>query len=483
MKNRDLCKSNYNILLKGKEKLVVWNTLSDKMQVLEKGTFFYNFYIDNNELHESNLEDDDYSALYAQKLNGFLKEKNNEEAFKAEHKLISKRESDSLSAVITTTFSCNFNCSYCCQGTEKQPGVFGYEVSSKIVELWKESGKAKLNITWYGGEPLLFANKVINESTQIKSIVENLRGTYKAQIYTNGYLITSNIARKMVDAGITTVQVSIDGTRRTHDHSRQHRSGKPTFNKIFENIKNSIANNDNKLKFVIRINIEAEEVEISELISDLLSVDAHELGNTSFYLAPIEKRVGTSKMINSEELISKEKFSEFYRQFIFNSKKYNISYFIPNFSYGSCTATKEQSFVLAPNGDIHKCWDTVVLPTESFGSIKSEINPLKKIDETQKWRDFRASDHPKCAQCKLLPVCGGSCAIKHFTQDKTIDNQSNFHSACPPNKFLLKEYILDSLTTNSVNTNKAQEIYAADSFCDISLDSLSIEADKTRKTV
>ena len=79
MKIVNLCESDYNILLKGKEKLAVWNTLSDKIQILERGTFFYDFYLDNNELRESILEEDDYSALYAQKLNGFLKEKNNEE--------------------------------------------------------------------------------------------------------------------------------------------------------------------------------------------------------------------------------------------------------------------------------------------------------------------------------------------------------------------------------------------------------------------
>lgn len=62
---------------------------------------------------------------------------------------------ESLGLTIAPTLGCNFKCIYCYETSK--PGIMQPEVSDKIVEfVEKQSSHLKsLNVTWYGGEPLL----------------------------------------------------------------------------------------------------------------------------------------------------------------------------------------------------------------------------------------------------------------------------------------------------------------------------------------
>ena len=55
---------------------------------------------------------------------------------------------------------------------------------------------------------------------------------------------------------------------------------------------------------------------------------------------------------------------------------------------GICSALRPNDFILVPNGDIHKCWDTVTFPAKRVGNIFDNIdilaspNPNKAVWDT-----------------------------------------------------------------------------------------------------
>jgi len=59
-------------------------------------------------------------------------------------------------------------------------------------------------------------------------------------IITNGYLLTDSNARMLSSvAGVTTVQVTIDGTKDIHDKRRTLEGGQGTYDVIMQNIKDN----------------------------------------------------------------------------------------------------------------------------------------------------------------------------------------------------------------------------------------------------
>ena len=77
-----------------------------------------------------------------------------------------------------------------------------------------------LEISWFGGEPLVA--KSIIESISLHIIQESqIRSIdYRANITTNGYLLDIETAKRLRELGITFYQKSLDGPQNIHDVTR-----------------------------------------------------------------------------------------------------------------------------------------------------------------------------------------------------------------------------------------------------------------------
>jgi radical SAM protein with 4Fe4S-binding SPASM domain len=81
-------------------------------------------------------------------------------------------------------------------------------------------------ITYVGGEPLLFPG--------ITDVIQHSQALgMKSALVTNGTLLSQTTGRHLLEAGLHTLIVSLDGPLRTHDLIR----GKPgTFSRVYENL-------------------------------------------------------------------------------------------------------------------------------------------------------------------------------------------------------------------------------------------------------
>jgi uncharacterized protein len=77
--------------------------------------------------------------------------------------------------------------------------------------------------------------------------------------------------------------------------------------------------------------------------------------------------------------------------------------------FGICAAVSPNGFVILPNGDVHKCWNTVSYPDERIGSI-DDIDGADSSENQKRWLGHDLAALPECEECPVLVNCAGGCA-------------------------------------------------------------------------
>lgn len=142
-----------------------------------------------------------------------------------------------LRLIIMPTERCNFRCTYCyedfAQGQMRQPTI---EAIEKLVRN-RIDGVRSVQISWFGGEPLI-ALSVVNRLTRsIKSACSESGVAFYCDITTNAFLMTEIILREIYASGVNEFQITLDGIKDDHDRTRIQAGGKPTFERILQNLK------------------------------------------------------------------------------------------------------------------------------------------------------------------------------------------------------------------------------------------------------
>jgi radical SAM protein with 4Fe4S-binding SPASM domain len=137
-------------------------------------------------------------------------------------------ENGLYTAEIRLTRGCNLSCRHCSVGAgSKCEDELTTEEVKEIINQLSDLGAIYLVFT--GGEPLLNGNL-------IKLVEHAVSKGLRVSIDTNGTLLTSERAEALKNAGVSTIQVSLDGNREVHDSIR----GEGAFEKSVNGIRNSI---------------------------------------------------------------------------------------------------------------------------------------------------------------------------------------------------------------------------------------------------
>ena len=130
-----------------------------------------------------------------------------------------------------------------------------------------------MNVSWFGGEPLIKVSMIRKLSLKLLELCYSYKISYTADMTTNGYLLDSALVNELKKLHIYSYQVTIDGLCNTHDRQRYLTSGKGTWNKIIENLKDIKENcHSGVMRFVIRTNISREiYAEYKEFVNFLSS--------------------------------------------------------------------------------------------------------------------------------------------------------------------------------------------------------------------
>lgn len=136
---------------------------------------------------------------------------------------------------VEPTNICNLRCATCTPTKIKgRPGKLSMEIWRDIINYFVEVG-AKPTITLIGrGEPLV--HPLIDEVVKYAA-----DSGFSCYIITNGSLLTTEKAKKLIDAGLKRIQFSLHATTA---ETYKKMTGKACFEKVLENIKNFQLIND-----------------------------------------------------------------------------------------------------------------------------------------------------------------------------------------------------------------------------------------------
>lgn len=436
-RSKDMKPSRFNLVINESDGTLLFNTLSQALLWIDRK---------NTNKVLKTLEDPssaELSKAEVEKLKRgmFLLDDNFDELEFLKFRFNTYRYSDRfLRYTIVLTHSCNFDCVYCYQKvihissgsyiSEKVQSNFLLDVERKL-EYQKPN---LLSVTFYGGEPLLLEETVVNLSSKLKRLCEKYGVKYDSFIVTNGYLLTEKMVDDLQKAGIKALDITLDGTEVYHDRYRKARNGAPTFSSIFENIFRAV----NKGLFVqIRVNVSRENIEDVKKLIDRI---AEKKLRVEFNFQPIEIVEGNptgfqDTALNTEEFAEIEtKLWWYIREKI---PEYPFEYFKkPRFA--RCDAMCKNSFVVDVDGRVYKCWGE--LGMENCSGFLKETG-VEFTGSYLKWLTYDPLEDEECRRCLVLPFCMGGCAFNRVVYRTLKSSKVKKPHTCIPLRYNLNEFI------------------------------------------
>lgn len=418
--------SKYNIFLEdivNKDGVLSYNSRTGAMAIIENEKFNL---LKEFELRGKDIPDKKFiNELFE---GGFIINDDIDELKLLKLNLLQSRyRNGNLGLTIATTLNCNFRCVYCYEKNVTQKGEMSREIQKLIIDFVKSKIRSlsSLSITWYGGEPLCAWGVIETLSKEFISLCEENNVVYDANIITNGYLLTEEVARKLVELKVNNIQITIDGPKEIHDNRRFLADGSGTYEQILTNLK---ACADILEMIGIRINIDIENIDrVTEIIETL-----NKLGLQN----KVHITLGFVESINNS--YKKEKCFEYN---IFQKAQVKLAragvlkaesfYPQPRFNY--CGADSGAALVIDPEGKLYKCWCDIGMNEKIIG----DIHDLEKISNMEVFTSYMLYDpteDEECRKCICLPFCKGGCPHKRIAGQERCDmskeNLKSFLEIC-----------------------------------------------------
>jgi uncharacterized protein len=430
--------------------LVIYNALTNILSVLtaEEKAFYLGFAGRGND----QFSDAEIELLDRMLVNNYVIPIDVDEVAGLERTYVATRNAPgSVVLTITPTLNCNFGCRYCYQGQEKDALVMSADTQDKTIAFIKskvrrEHGIKNLNITWFGGEPLMGLSAIKNISDQVIAWCDKQGIAYSGTIVTNGFMLNERTAGELYVRRVTFVQITIDGDRDTHNSIRALKKGNlPTFERIVENI--AAYTENYPMSTVIRVNIDENNAASIHTLIDQLAAAGLGHKSVKMYFAPVVASTSACRTIGQETLDIKH-FSKVEHDLTLAAIKagFSKSHLPPRFM-GICGASRPGSGVIAANGDLHRCWDTVMEPAERVGKL-AQAPTEQELAKNEMWDKWTPFNNEHCRKCSILPNCAGFCAYKYLYKHEFSGKSGEL--PCPSLKFNIKDRILSYAASNGM---------------------------------
>lgn len=428
---KKLKNSFYNVLVPVSEtnEYLIYNLVSGGLERLdwEEGTFLESLQLKGSSVQLFEGDPNQFN-LESLRSKGFLVDEKLDEKgcyedfYHRKKEILYDKEEASINLTVGTTIVCNMGCPYCFEFVKPNKSLTDEEnlraiiyylqdmILKSPVKIWKS-----LNVTWYGGEPLINKNAIAKLTPMLKKLCQENNMAYSANIITNGILLTAANWSLLVDNDVSNVQITIDGPQQTHEKSRplKGKKDKKNYFQILENLSEMPKN----IKASIRINTDKE---IAACIDDLLRdfdifglwpMKYDQITFKTAWLRTYEEAAEE----NIENRFEVDDFFDFQENFRWklltrynhwaekqNLPKAKLRWNLPEIQDECATWVSPYSLVVDADGNIHKCWETIHDDKEAI----SHVSQGYKLDLHRPYMKYdRTELNAECASCKFLPVC------------------------------------------------------------------------------
>ncbi|MBR3657536.1 MAG: radical SAM protein [Prevotella sp.] len=291
--------------------------------------------------------------------------------------------------IILTTTGCNARCFYCYEKGTK-PVTMTAETADKVVRyIVKHRADEKVQIRWFGGEPLVNARVIDQICTELCE--QGL--PFRSSMISNGYLFDADMVQRAKDLWqLQQVQITLDGTELTYNRVKDYvYRGVNAFERVLQNIGMLTAAG---IHVSIRLNVDKHNIgEMAELVQLL-----HQRFGTNEHLSIYSHELFVERTPEDEAEIFAQQ-TQLAQQIAACGYKNHKRGLQKDINLNHCMADGDGSVVIAPDGHLGKCEHYI--DSNFFGHIDSEEQDkaiLRKFKE-------RRADIDACATCFCYPQC------------------------------------------------------------------------------
>lgn len=382
--------SKYVYFINDEDNTIIFNGVNERFIIVNSSNADY---YKNIMANPSSYYDNSHVFFDKMLADGFFVKDGNEETLINE-KFNKLRKDDEYHIMVLPTYQCNLRCWYCVQ--EHQNLFMSNElvgrVKKHISEMLKKNDINTLLLSWFGGEPLLAYDTIVDVTRFAQQAAQQAGKNFRSSITTNATLLTPKRIEELHDLGIDNYQITIDGKKDVHDNIR-HLAGVSTFERIMKNV-NLIAQHTS---CCLRFNYTDKNLEPEAIVSDIRkNISEKSKKNINFLIYKVWQEDGNK--------IAPERVKDLFER----SNDIGIH---PRLSRsGMCYADQKYFNCIMPNGTVEKC---------------DNNNPEKAVGRLDKngkivWKDGEPSSHTptylvrdsECVACQYLPICWGPCVQK-----------------------------------------------------------------------
>lgn len=390
--------SKYNCILQDNTGMVIYNAATDQLVALTPQLA--------NIFNEGKATPEKIKAQHAELYDHLLQkgifvcdDADETEAY------IRKREeyecsSGEYTITINPTLACNMSCWYCYESHKNMPAMSADVKQSVLLlidKLLADNKLKKLNLSFFGGEPLLYFDKVVVDIiNHAKMQCKAFDAKLSIHFTTNAYLLTDNVLKHLEGLDVS-FQITIDGGKQVYDSVRKTKGGEPTYARIVEHIHQTLSHG---FPVGVRFNYTAKSIpSFVDVVKDFshLPQEQKQLVNFTFQRVWQDNEGDASQVEQQVEHI--ERAFEQAGLFVNNAKSYIVPY---------CYADGVNTAVVNYNGDLFKCTARDFAPKSKEGTLAAD-GTLRWNERLRKRMSIRHGSDT-CLQCRIYPICHGGCS-------------------------------------------------------------------------
>lgn len=390
--------SKYNCILQDNTGMVIYNAATDQLVALTPQLA--------NIFNESKAAPEKIKAQHAELYDHLLQkgifvcdDADETEAYIRKREEY-ERSSGEYTITINPTLACNMSCWYCYESHKNMPAMSADVKQSVLLlidKLLADNKLKKLNLSFFGGEPLLYFDKVVVDIiNHAKMQCKAFDAKLSIHFTTNAYLLTDNVLKQLEGLDVS-FQITIDGGKQVHDSVRKTKGGEPTYARIVEHIHQTLSHG---FPVGVRFNYTAKSIpSFIDVVKDFshLQQEQKQLVNFTFQRVWQDNEGDASQVEQQVEHI--ERAFEQAGLFVNNAKSYIVPY---------CYADGVNTVVVNYNGDLFKCTARDFAPKSKEGTLAAD-GTLRWNERLRKRMSIRHGSDT-CLQCRIYPICHGGCS-------------------------------------------------------------------------
>jgi len=424
--------SKYTFLFCDNDSFYIYNSLSNSF--LNVDIDLYNMLkikqTDKSEVHENEFDIETKELLLEKRI---ITNNDRDEFLLYKSIIEHQRNVDShMHLTIAPTMDCHFSCHYCYEKKEKKY-ITNDVINSIVNHLQYYTNLSSINLTWFGGEPLMAIEKMKTFYDEFNKVWNK---KFTSNIITTAFLITPEVIETLKYIKVSKMQITLDGNKDNHNKVKNVSTCSDVFTKTIDNI-NLITELAPEMEITIRVNLSKENInDFPPLLHTLLE----KFKDKKVFVSPgfVLNRAINKCDCNSNTLFNRKESSEVILNFYNKLGIVTPHLLYPISIFHECAIRNKTAISFDPEGYVYKCWETIGKKEYAVGKLID--NKIENVNIKVLNRQLYGSDpldDKTCSRCSYLPICHGGCPIQRIENE--FEGKNN--DVCTNRKGYMKDFL------------------------------------------